>query len=159
MYQKRTCQTCGVIFQGGPSACYCPSCRLERQREQDRTFKRLKRKGQYRPIGCTDHCEKCGDEYRVTGGKQRFCPKCAQEHRIEYDRETSITFYNSHKERINPSRNERRRIGLITCKWCGTEFDAKKTRRVYCNPKCRRKAKNKQWMDNYYNKKGTLIVN
>jgi hypothetical protein len=106
-----------------------------------------------RNIGSTDICERCGKDYIVAGGLQRFCPDCASAHAAEYDRVTSIEYYHANKERINPIRNERRRIGYIKCRVCNKLFDPKGTRRKECSQKCRRKYVNRRWMHNYYRKK------
>lgn len=34
--RMRVCRQCGIEFMGGPRAWYCPTCRIERQREQER---------------------------------------------------------------------------------------------------------------------------
>lgn len=109
--QDRVCRTCQKTFKGGPRAYYCPSCRAERERESMRRYKRNKRAGNIRPLGSKDECERCGGEYTVQGGNQRFCSTCQPIHNVEHDRTTSLAFYHENKERINPPRNERRKRG------------------------------------------------
>lgn len=109
MLLQRTCQQCNSQFSGGPRAYYCPSCRAERQRKQSAAYQRRKRAGNIRPLGSIDKCTRCGKQYTVEGGQQRFCPECQPVHTQEYDRETSLEYYHEHKARINPVRNERRR--------------------------------------------------
>lgn len=152
MLQQRICQQCGRSFEGGPRAYYCPSCRAERQREQNAEFQRRKRKGNYRPLGSIDKCEQCGKDYVVEGGQQRFCPDCQPIHAKEYDRETAIEFYHNNKDRINPVRNQRRRKGPKTCVICGKEFTTN-TRAITCSPECRRKDINKKWNERYGEKR------
>lgn len=142
MIMERTCRECSILFQGGPRAYYCPGCRIERQREQSRDFKKRKQKGDYRPLGSADKCEMCGEEYRVEAGIQRFCEKCQKPHANEHDRLTSIEFYKENKESINPERNVRRRTGVKQCAWCGKEFKSS-TRSVTCSDECKRQHKNK----------------
>lgn len=72
--RPRTCRQCGVSFPGGPRAWYCSSCRADRRRVQDRM---AKRNGAVRPIGSTDLCVRCGKEYIVASGRQKYCPDCA----------------------------------------------------------------------------------
>ena len=47
--RMRVCRQCGIEFMGGPRAWYCPTCRIDRQREQGRKCKQRQRKGQTRP--------------------------------------------------------------------------------------------------------------
>ena len=61
---------------GYPASKYCPDCRVEAERERNRKYKR---NGSARKIGSTDLCEKCGKEYIVTSGLQKYCPECAKE--------------------------------------------------------------------------------
>jgi len=143
-----TCLTCGAIFNGGPRAYYCPTCRVERQKEAVKQYRQRKKLGNHRPLGSIDRCEKCGNEFTVSSGLQKFCPNCAPIHAIEYDRETSITFYHDNKDNINPKRNERRRIPARKCKWCGKEFIAN-SRRLYCCNRCKQNAENKKQREKY----------
>ena len=116
----RTCRQCGATFQGGPRAWYCPSCRADRRREQDR--KRSK-SGTARPIGSTDLCVKCGGEYIVASGRQKYCPNCAAQavnqtvktHKRQYaaDRKDKITEY---KAAMTSNRH--------VCIICGKVFDS-----------------------------------
>lgn len=153
MIQDRICEQCGISFKGGPRAYYCPSCRIERSKQTNRDYKQRKKIGKTRELGSIDICEKCNEEYVVNSGLQRFCSKCQIPHNLEYDRETGLEFYHKNKDTINPIRNERRRIGLVLCKWCGIEFDAHGTRRLYCSKSCKQKAFNKYWMIKYYHKR------
>lgn len=150
MILDRACKQCGAAFRGGPRAYYCPNCRHDRQQQQNREHKRRKRAGLSRALGSTDRCAHCGKEYTVAGGNQRYCPDCGPKLLSEHDRKTSIAHYHQHKDSINSARNERRRIGLVTCKECGKEFNPGGTRKLYCTPECRRKDKNRMWMERYY---------
>lgn len=87
--RMRVCRQCGIEFMGGPRAWYCPTCRIERQREQGRTCKQRQRKGQTRRLGSIDKCEVCGKDYIVNSARQRYCPDCAPERYREVDREQS----------------------------------------------------------------------
>ena len=145
MLQQRTCKQCGRSFTGGPRAYYCPICREERTKQTNAAYRARKRAGDVRPIGSVDKCERCGKEYTVEGGLQRFCPDCQPIHAAEYDRETAIDFYRAHKERVNPIRNERRRIDPFKkCVMCGSTYEHKGTKRMTCSPKCEREYYNRQ---------------
>jgi len=101
-------------------------------------------------LGSTDRCAHCGREYTVNAGIQRYCPDCGPLLIAEHDRVAGLRYYCDNKAVINPVRNERRRIGLVTCKECSKEFDPGGTRRLYCTSECKRKAKNRMWMERYY---------
>lgn len=144
MIKEHTCE-CGTVFDGGPSARYCHSCRAERTRIADAASKARARRGLTRKLGSIDTCERCKNEYIVKGGLQRFCEDCQPIHTLEYDRETSLPFYREHKESINPVRNERRRLGMRNCDWCGKEHPISVGSPTTCSPECKRLLKNKKW--------------
>lgn len=144
----RICRECDRSFKGGPRAYFCPDCRVERKRELWRRYVRNKRAGNVRTLGSTDKCERCGKDYTVKGGLQRFCPECQPIHAAEHDRRTSIEFYHENKERINPPRNERRRVGVRNCDWCGKEY-RRTNRSLTCSDECRRLLRNKKWNEKY----------
>jgi hypothetical protein len=153
MVQDRTCRQCGIVFIGGNCARYCPKCKVGRKREQDRINMQRLRAGMTRLVGSTDVCEMCGRLYNVRGARQQYCKICAPIHRAEYDRQTSRVYYHQHKNEKNPVRNACRRIGLVTCKWCGSEFDPKGTRRAYCTTDCAKKSRNKAKRERCHSKK------
>lgn len=149
MIQSRICQQCGHSFEGGPRAYYCPSCRVERQKITKATYRERKRKGESRSLGSKDKCERCGKEYTVESGLQRFCPDCQPIHTLEYDRETALPFYHQNKDRLNPVRNERRRVGERNCDWCGAVYVVTVGGQLTCSEECKRKLKNKNWNEKY----------
>jgi predicted DNA-binding transcriptional regulator AlpA len=148
MIQDRTCRECGCSFEGGPRAYYCQTCREERRRRQNTEGKAKARKGLTRKLGSIDTCQRCKNEYTVNSGLQRFCPDCQPQHTLEYDRETSLPFYHEHKERINPVRNERRRVGERNCDWCGNPYNQVNSQ-LTCSDECKRQLKNKKWNEKY----------
>lgn len=148
MISEKICISCGLPFKGGPRAYYCPACRLERQREQNRDFKLRKKKGEYRKLGSADKCERCGKDYVVEAGLQRFCKECQRPHAMEHDKVTSLKFYKENKDDINPERNTRRRIDAKQCAWCGKEFQSS-TRTVTRSDECKRQHINKMHRERY----------
>lgn len=148
MIQDRTCLTCGAVFQGGPRAYYCPACRYVRTRKTNAAYRKRASEGKTR-VGKQDVCERCGSAYTVNAGLQRFCAACQKEHRQEYDRVTALDYYKAHRDRINPPRNVRRRIGPKACIVCGKEFKVP-TCNITCSPECRRKWINMLWRTRYY---------
>lgn len=105
----RVCRHCAKSFRGGPRAWYCPDCRIERRRMHDRMAQERKKRGMVREIGSTDICERCGKEYTVTGGLQKYCPDCAPIAIAENDREGGLEFYYKNKHIINPVRAQKKR--------------------------------------------------
>lgn len=150
MMQDRVCRTesCGMTFQGGPRAYYCPSCRTERQRIQGLEYKARARKGLVRKIGSLDKCDRCNKDYTVNAGLQRFCEDCQPIHALEYDRETSLPFYHENKEKINPARNDRRRVGDRKCDFCGNTY-TQVNKQLTCSDNCKRDLKNKKWNEKH----------
>lgn len=154
MIQDRTCRECSNVFQGGPRAYYCPECRAERSRERDRLHKQKLRAGGdgIRKIGSEDTCERCGKQYIVQAGLQRFCPDCRPIHTAEYDRETALPFYHANKETINPQRNKKRRKRDNKCAWCDKEFEPINGSTT-CSPDCKRQLNNEHQRNWYRRQK------
>lgn len=135
--RQRTCRTCGKTFWGGPRAWYCPICREERQRLQSAAFKARQSAGKTRPLGSIDTCCRCGAEYVVNGGNQRYCPACAPEAVRQADRAQGLDYYRANRESINPERNARRRKPDRVCAICGAEYTAY-GKSKFCSAECRR---------------------
>lgn len=144
MIQNRTCQQCNIEFLGGPRAYYCPDCRKERQAEANARHRQRKKIGSARRIGAYDKCKMCGEPYMINSAHQRHCSDCAVIHAKEHDRTTGLIFYHENKEKINPVRNEHRRIGSKTCEWCGNEFETHNSS-ITCSDECKRMLKNHKW--------------
>lgn len=110
MLLDRVCRNnkCNKNFIGGPRAYYCPECRVVRRRDQSTEGKRRKKKGLVREWGSIDFCERCGKEFIVNAGLQRYCPECQPIHAKEYDRITSLETYHNNSAKINKSRLEAR---------------------------------------------------
>ena len=108
VYGNRICRECGMIFEGGPRAWYCPECRHERRKRRDVERKNRPSK---RPLGSKDICENCGKEYIVNCGLQKYCPDCQKEMHRKIDNEQGIKYYHSHyaDEEGKAHRNEVRR--------------------------------------------------
>ena len=74
----RTCRMCGAGFAGGPRAVFCPDCGEKRKAMCWKNFCERKRAGKVRKFGTSDICEKCGSEYIVKGGLQKYCKNCGR---------------------------------------------------------------------------------
>lgn len=100
----RVCRECGKEFDGGTRAFYCPTCRIERKREQKQRYEENKRKGHSVRIGDTMFCEKCNKKIIRNSARQRFCADCAKINNKEVTRKQSLKYYNENKETINEKR-------------------------------------------------------
>lgn len=130
--KDRTCRQCGATFMGGPRAWYCPSCRLDRQREQSRQHKRT---GPSRPLGSTDKCKVCGADYVVESGRQMYCKACAAEAIREVDNRQSREW---NAENATPEYRRALRDKAIKprfCVICGKEFRPKDAS-ITCSKDC-----------------------
>ena len=112
--RPRTCRECGVTFDGGPRAWYCPNCRAIRQKE---AAKRYRQNGPSRLLGSIDHCIVCGKEYVVNAGTQHYCPDCAEEAYRTLDREASKKWNAENK--FYERRTPQQRRGQKVCVICG----------------------------------------
>lgn len=139
---KHTCRQCGVSFQGGPRAWYCPNCRQERRRARERGYQR---NGSLRKLGSTDLCIRCGKEYIVVSGRQKYCPFCAGEAINETVRQHKRQYAAERSEQMAQYKKDMARNRHV-CVVCGTVFDAD-VPTVTCSPACdavrRREAQHK----------------
>lgn len=94
---------------GGGRAYFCPECRKERQKEQNKRCKERRRAGTSRQLGSTDICKRCGSEYVVSGGLQQFCPECSKNVELERNRKRALDAYNGRREQINAERTKQRK--------------------------------------------------
>lgn len=115
---ERTCRECGRAFVGGPRAWYCPECREERKKEASR---RHKKNGTQRKLGSVDHCEICGKEYIVEGGRQKYCKDCAEAAVKEIDRAQGRAWNAKNREKLAAQKKERKENRKI-CAVCGKQF-------------------------------------
>lgn len=137
----RTCQRCGTNFDGYPGSKFCPDCGIIQKKEHNKKYRERKKKGTVRKLGGTDSCEKCGKEYTVTGGLQKYCPDCAEEAIRENDRAKSRE-WNAANLDYNQRREDRQRsTAYIKCLICGKEFQPNEGSPLTCSPECAKKLK------------------
>ena len=89
----KTCG-CGAGFLGGSTARYCLTCRTERTRQRDRERHQRRLSGRIRPLGSTDKCALCGNEYTVNAGPQKHCPACQIAEAKRHSHEKFVRDYN-----------------------------------------------------------------
>lgn len=79
-----------------------------------------------RKIGAVDKCEKCGKEYIIRAGNQRFCPECSAS---DIARRASNKYYR--KNKVEARERE--------CVSCGRVFLPPDNRSITCSVECREK--------------------
>lgn len=117
---QRVCRQCGATFFGGPRAWYCPNCRVDRVKAQEREHKRS---GPVRAIGSTDLCAACGGEYIVNSGRQKYCPACSGKAVNEAIRNHKRQYAANRKEQIadyKTAMSSNRHVCVV----CGKIFDS-----------------------------------
>lgn len=129
--RQRVCKDCGATFTGYPSSKRCPDCQAAADRDAAR---RYARNGAARPIGSTDICQKCGAEYIVNSGLQKYCKDCSEAAIREKISARKRAYNASNKSWLYPLKEENRSNRNV-CIICGTVFDAS-TARVTCSQEC-----------------------
>lgn len=132
----RKCVVCGAEFLGGPSAKYCPNCRVKKEKER---AARYRKNGASRKLGSIDYCQACGKEYIVASGLQKYCPDCAAEQIKMRDRERGKE-YMAEQRKLNPDRVKewkRAKYKEATCPVCGKTFTPIDGREKTCSDDCR----------------------
>lgn len=144
--RDRVCTVCGAHYMGYPRSKYCPDCRIKIKREREKKYKKA---GAKRPLGSIDICQKCGKEYVVTSGLQKYCADCAPEAVRETIRAHKRDMAKVYNREVRPKRRKSMREGLTVCAVCGKAFTAK-TSTVTCSPECTREYKRqKQAISDY----------
>ena len=137
VYRVRVCIDCGSTFTGYPKSKRCPRCRDAATAAREARYRVT---GSTRHLGDVDQCTICGADYVVTGGLQRYCPKCAPDARRSSDNQSSRAWNAAHKEQRAPIIKQLKRQPRY-CVVCGKEITSK-TATVTCgDPDCVRKRK------------------
>lgn len=80
------CRDCGREYMSSYDSLRCPECEAKLNAKRYAAQQQRKLAGQVRKIGSTASCERCGAEYTVTGGRQRYCDACVDPHKKVYSR-------------------------------------------------------------------------
>lgn len=137
--QEKTCIICGATFTGYIGSLYCENCRAKVIEENNRAYKKM---GPRRPLGSIDYCQKCGAEYVVNSGKQKYCPECAAEAVRENIRKHNREYNRKNKDHLKENKVKMKADGYV-CVICGKPFDKKSTT-VTCSPECAKELKRRR---------------
>lgn len=135
VYQEKKCAKCGRKFLGFPKSKYCEQCALIAKKENKKIYED---KGAKRPIGSKDICARCGNEYIIKGGLQKYCPECARQANLEKQRERKKAQREQKKRADTKKKTAEERIKI--CVYCGNEFNNTVSGNL-CSEECREKQK------------------
>ena len=137
VYQDKICEKCGKPFVGFPSSKYCDRCVCYAKADAKKRYQT--NKDNRRPLGTIDTCQRCGKEYVVKGGLQKYCPDCAKQANLEKQRERKKS------QRERKKRAEAKKLAsqnrIKVCVYCGKEFNNSVSGNL-CSEECRKKQAN-----------------
>ena len=148
----RICRRCGVVFDGGPRAWYCPKCREVRMKLYKDRAKENRKRGKNITLGeSVGKCEVCGREFVYASARQRYCPYCAKEAWKASDRRQGLEWYHKHMDL--GKRRERRKERYVkkpptSCPVCGSKLE--RSQKSYCSDRCAHIAQSYQSARCYY---------
>lgn len=131
----RTCKDCGNSFYGGPRAMRCPNCAHKASLERQ---KKYRESGYKRPLGSVDKCIRCGKDYIVVSGRQKYCPDCKTEAVLEWQRENKKEYHKLSGQDIK--KQERRKAQKTICVYCQRAFKTDRSTDL-CSDYCRKEHK------------------
>lgn len=160
VYTERPCMDCGKVVRMHIKSKRCTACQRLANMAADRESKRRQTAGKTRKIGSLDICQRCGKEYTVTAGSQRYCPACAEAAWKENDREKAKAQMreNLKDEAYREQRNAKRRnvelqTAIRTCVICGKEFKPYSGRSMACSPECQKEHRLRHMREYYHQHK------
>ena len=130
--QTRICQDCGAEFQGGPRARRCADCAYKAALERGREHRK---NGTKRPLGSTDKCVLCGQEYTVVSPRQKYCSDtCQREGVLAWQREHKKGYSRASKQ--DEKKMQRRAQVEKICVYCLRTFTSDRPTNT-CSEYCR----------------------
>lgn len=108
--------------------------RTVQTRQKKESTRRYKKNGPQRKIGSIDKCERCGKEYVVSGGRQKYCDECKKEALLEWQRPRKREYNKMTNQK--EKKKERRRATEKVCVYCGRKFSTTTTTTL-CSDYCR----------------------
>ncbi len=140
MMWHTTCISCGAEIYRPIKCVRCKDCQDAYDRRRDAEIKST---GPRRQLGSIDLCQRCGKEYTVEAGTQKYCKACSAVATRDSIREHKRVY--AAAQRADPVKSEeiRQAKRIVTkkrtCKRCGKLFEAR-TRVDYCSDACRKEA-------------------
>lgn len=114
VYTERPCIDCGRVLLMHIKSKRCPECQHAANLRHDRDAKRRQSSGNALKLATVDLCERCGEPYRVTGGKA-YKPTharsltCSADCRKIYISRQNKAYRAVHAEQIAAARKRRKR--------------------------------------------------
>lgn len=148
MVHTFTCPDCGKIVTRPTKCTRCEECQDAANRLHNAIYRRS---GARRPLGSTDKCARCGKEYIVFGGKQKYCPACKESATAEAIREQRRASMEEKRNNAVTGNIIRERKRVVPkekiCKYCKKTFSVVGNGE-YCSEECRLAAK-KEYLKEY----------
>lgn len=150
------CVDCGKLIRHPIKCIRCEDCQRAINAERSRA---QARNGAVRPLGSIDKCKRCGKEYVVNSGTQRYCKECAQTAMHENIRKHKAAYMTKQRADAEKYAEIKRRNRVVPktveCAYCGKAFVCP-TNAIYCTPEQRaeRNRKEREWYAKRKNKKG-----
>ncbi len=148
----RTCRECGVTFDGGPRASFCPKCRAKRRKEQAERYRRRRKDRVSLILGeSVGECVVCGKAFVYTSARQWYCPECRRGAWKASDRRQGLEWYHKHMDL--GKRRERLKERYVkkpptSCPVCGGKLE--RSQKSYCTERCARIAQSYRSARCYY---------
>lgn len=148
MVHTFACPDCGKIVTRPTKCTRCEECQDAANRLHNAIYRRS---GARRPLGSTDKCARCGKEYIVFGGKQKYCPACKESATAEAIREQRRAAMTEKRNDAVAGSIIRERKRVVPkdkiCKYCKKTFSCIGNGE-YCSEECRIAAK-KEYLKEY----------
>lgn len=140
MMWHTTCISCGAEIYRPIKCVRCKDCQDAYDRRMDAEIKST---GPRRPLGSIDLCQRCGAEYTVESGMQKYCKACsavATRDSIRAHKRAYAAARRADPEQGEAIRQAKRIVPQKrVCRRCGKAFEAR-TRADYCSDACRMEA-------------------
>lgn len=149
-YRWIKCPDCGREVYVHIKSKRCSDCQRAADNRHNEEHRQRVKAGHGRQLGSMDMCERCGKQYVVNSGRQRYCPACAPIAWAENDRRLSREWnreYYSTPESREARNAERRALKPYnkTCAICGKPFTTDDLRTLCCSEDCERRRIRDYW--------------
>ena len=135
MTHEYFCTDCGIPCCGSIASFRCSTCQEIANRETYRRSRERQANGTSRRKNQIYKCQRCGGDYILNSGNQRYCKECAPYAMVENKQEKSMQYREQHREEINAKK--RVTPVEIKCEVCGKSFTVTNKRQRVCSDGCR----------------------